>query len=296
MKIAVVCKGFIGDHLFATGLAPDLKELHKETFEFGVKEVLVDYIVEVHQVMGLFENDPNIDNVYHVLDCPNLNTYDKIYTIPEVDQSVPPPLQFRQYCGIQNNNCGYKIYTNKGIDRSVKKMVKRHGKKLIGWQANWSEKSFLYTPKQYEEGVNHPPDLGYGGKRRDVEYIVDKLSKDYNMVVVGYPSGTPNNKNAPMGGIMSAGLYSATASLLKMCDYMIGGESGLINLAAGVGTKTIITGDFVHQLYGPNGCIKKIAEPKLGPEFYFPNTGHVSLDPYATDQEVVEQIKEIING
>ena len=83
-----------------THFRDDLKELHKETFEFGVKEVLVDYIVEVHQVMGLFENDPNIDNVYHVLDCPNLNTYDKIYTIPEVDQSVPPPLQFRQYCGI----------------------------------------------------------------------------------------------------------------------------------------------------------------------------------------------------
>lgn len=296
MKIAVVCKGFIGDHLFATGLAPDLKTLHEETFEFGVKEISVDYIVEVHQVMGLFENDPNIDNVYHASNCPNLNTYDKVYIIPEVDQSVPPPLQFRHHCGIQTDDCGYEIFTNKGMDRSTESMLKSQDKKLIGWQANWSEKSFIYTPKQYEEGVNHLPDLGYGGKRRDIKYIIDILAKDFNMIPVGYPAGTPNDKSQPMGGIMSSGLYSATASLLKACDWMIGGESGLINLAAGVGTKTIITGDFVHQLYGPNGCIKKIAEPKLGPEFYFPDAGHVSLDPYATDEEVAIKIKEIING
>ena len=68
----------------------------------------------------------------------------------------------------------------------------------------------------------------------------------------------------------------------------------MINLAAGVGTKTIITGDFVHQLYGPNGVIKKIKNPKLGPEFYFPNSGHVSLDPYLLDEEVIEQMRKLI--
>jgi hypothetical protein len=76
---------------------------------------------------------------------------------------------------------------------------------------------------------------------------------------------------------------------------MVGGESGLINLAAGVGTKTIITGDYVHQLYGWNGVIRKLKEPKLGPEFYFGN-GHVSLNPYLTDEEVVEQIINIIGN
>ena len=97
-----------------------------------------------------------------------------------------------------------------------------------------------------------------------------------------------------MGGIISSGMYGMTASIIKACDYMIGAESGLINLAAGVGTKTIITGDFVHQLYGYNGVLKKIQEPKLGPEFYFPNAGHVSLDPYLTDDEVITQMREII--
>ena len=59
---------------------------------------------------------------------------------------------------------------------------------------------------------------------------------------------------------------------------MIGGESGLINLAAGVkGTKTIITGDYVHQLYGWNGVMRKLKEPKLGPEFYFGGDKHKFL-------------------
>ena len=115
------------------------------------------------------------------------------------------------------------------------------------------------------------------------------------MYSVGFPNGTPNDLFVPMGGLLAAGTYSNTASIIKACDFMIGGESGLINLAAGVGTKTIITGDWVHQLYGWNGCIKKIKEPKLGPEFYFPNDGHISLDPFLTDKEVVTKMRSIIN-
>ena len=70
----------------------------------------------------------------------------------------------------------------------------------------------------------------------------------------------------------------------------------LSNLAAGVGTKTIITGDFVHQLYGPNGVLRKIEEPKLGPKYYFPESGHVTLNPFLTDDEVAEQIIKELNN
>jgi len=41
--------------------------------------------------------------------------------------------------------------------------------------------------------------------------------------------------------------------------------------------------------------MRKLKEPKLGPEFYFDN-GHVSLNPYLTDKEVVEQITNIIGN
>jgi hypothetical protein len=77
---------------------------------------------------------------------------------------------------------------------------------------------------------------------------------------------------------------------MKFCDAFVGTEGGLCNLAAGVGTKTIITGDFVHQLYGWNGVLKKIKEPKLGPIHYFLNSNHVELNSYISDEEVIKQI------
>ena len=292
MKILVRCTGFVGDHLFASDLAKELRTKYTEWFDFGKVDPQVDYLVEVHQVMGLFANNPHIDNLY-IHKCDD-SKYDKVFHMPPVDQSVPPPLYFRRACGLETEETGYEIYTNKGLHQSAKAQIPKNGKPNVAVQANWSEKSFLYTPEQYEAGIDHPNETGYGGARRDTQKIVNVLSQHCNIVQVGFPAGTKNDKRQPMGGLVSAGLYSMTASIIKACDWMIGGESGLINLAAGVGTKTIITGDFVHQLYGPNGVIKKIKSPKLGPEFYFPNSGHVSLDPYLLDEEVIEQMRKLI--
>lgn len=287
MKVLVKCVGFVGDHLFAAGIA---KELDKQ----GVEQI--DYSVQVHQVMGLFNDDPYIDRVIHNSQLTDelLAQYDVIHELPGVDQAHAPPAYFKSFCGVDSSNPGYWVYTNAGMDESARLLLPNNGKKNVAVMANWREKSFLFTQQQYEDGVNHLPDLGYGGARRDVDRIIKELDSDINPIIVGFPDGTPNVNTQPMGGIISSGMYSMTASIIKGCDYMIGAESGLINLAAGVGTKTIITGDFVHQLYGWNGVIKKIAEPKLGPEFYFPNKGHVSLDPYLTDDQVIKQMRELI--
>jgi hypothetical protein len=83
-------------------------------------------------------------------------------------------------------------------------------------------------------------------------------------------------------------------SVMKYCDGFIGTEGGMCNLAAGVGARTIITGDFVHQLYGWNGVIKKINEPKLGPIYYFGNENHTVLNPYMTDTEVSNSIIQLL--
>lgn len=295
MKLLIKCSGFVGDHLFTSDLAKELKEVHTKTFDFGIKEVSVDYSVEMHQVLGLFNNNPHIDNVYIHSECPSDSEYDLVIQLPGVDQSVPPPLYFRNACGIDNGKTGYKIYTNKGFDDSARLQLPQNGKVNIAVQANWEEKSFLFTEEQYKAGINHVEDAtGYGGARRDTHKIIKGLKEHCNIISVGFPSGTPNQAHQPMGGLVSAGLYSMTASIIKACDWMVGAESGLINLAAGVGTKTIITGDFVHQLYGWNGVLKKIDNPKLGPEFYFPNSGHVSLDPYLSDEEVIEQMRKLI--
>lgn len=291
MKILIKCVGFIGDHLFASGLAKELSIKHNSQ---DVK-LYVDYSVGVHQVFNLFNNNPYISRVLHESQLTDEleKEYDIVYTLPEVDQSIPPPLYFRQYCGIETNNTDYDIHTNIGSDTSCEIQFPTD-KKIIAWPGDWRERSFLYTEEEYKAGINKAP-LGYGGKRRDIKHIIDMLNEDFHMLRVGFPGELPNDKINPLGGVTAAATYGGTASVIKMCDYMIGSEGGLTNLAAAVGTKTIITGDFVHQLYGWNGCIKKIKEPKLGPEFYYPNAGHVSLDPFATDNEVIEQIKSIVN-
>ncbi len=81
---------------------------------------------------------------------------------------------------------------------------------------------------------------------------------------------------------------------MKFCDAFVGTDGGLATIAAGVGARTIITGDFNLQLYGWNGVIRKIKEPKLGPIHYFPNEGHVVLDPYLTDEEVAAHIVKLV--
>ena len=36
--------------------------------------------------------------------------------------------------------------------------------------------------------------------------------------------------------------------------------------------------------------IKKIENPQLGPDKYFPEVGHLMINPYYTDNQVIEQI------
>jgi ADP-heptose:LPS heptosyltransferase len=90
--------------------------------------------------------------------------------------------------------------------------------------------------------------------------------------------------------------FDLTASLIKVCDVFVGAEGGMANIAYAVGTRTILTSDFVHQLYGPNGVIRKNKEPKLGPAYYTsdPNM-HINLDPYLTDEQVADSMINLIS-
>ena len=83
--------------------------------------------------------------------------------------------------------------------------------------------------------------------------------------------------------------------MLKYCDYFIGTEGGLANLASGVGCKTLLTYEFVWQCYGPRGTVRPFENgPRLGPAHYF-HEGHAYLPLYKSDEEIVELIKEQIN-
>lgn len=283
-SVLIECTGFIGDVLMASSVAEKLKT--EGQFE------VVDYSIPVLQPLELLDNNPFIDNVYVSSDVDLLReSYDKVVRLPLVDQSKTPPFQFQEASGVNNPDSKYKIYTNSALDYSVKLQLDtiRSQGPVIAWQSNWEEKSFGLTEDEYQKGIN-VPNLGYGGRRRNIKHIISQVGKYFpNLIEVGFPINTDVHSI----GIMTTGYFSMTASIIKNCDYFIGAESGLCNLAAGVGTKTIITGDFVHQLYGWNGVIKKIQNPKLGPEFYFEN-GHKSLDPYLTDDEVINQIRRIV--
>lgn len=283
-KTLVKCTGYIGDVLFASSIAKKLKEESQTNLE-------IHYSIPVVQPLELLYNNPYIDKVLLHNDV-DQSIYDSVINIPLVDQSITPPRQFQQAAGVTNIDDEFKVYTNSAFDYAAEqafKETKDKGIKVITWMSNWEERSFLFTEEQYKAGVD-VPNLGYGGSHRDIKYIIENLADKYALLEVGFTNGV----NQFATGLNTAATYSFTASLIKASDYFIGAEGGLANLASGVGTKTIITGDFVHQLYGWNGVIKKIKEPKLGPEFYFKNVGHITLNPYLNDKAVVEQIKTII--
>ena len=285
MNILIKSTGFIGDILFSTSVARQMKREDRT--------LLIDYQIPLNAPYEILQLDNNINRIFIPNEEVDESSYDKVFTLPPCTQEDPPTIQYQKHCGVKDLDPSYNVEVPHTAIEVVSAMMKPHkqqGKKIVAWQGNWEEKSFRYTEEEYKRGVD-VPNLGYGGKRRDINFLISELSRRYLLIKVGFDPGISQNQI----GLLTTGIFTYTAAILSQCDYMVGGESGLINLAAGVGTKTIITGDYVHQLYGWNGVIRKLKEPKLGPEFYFEN-GHVSLNPYLTDEEVVEQIKNIIGN
>jgi hypothetical protein len=135
------------------------------------------------------------------------------------------------------------------------------------------------------------PYLGFGGAHRDTEKIIWFLSERYNLSVI--PIGLANGIASTTREAQHDGdnpTFSDIVDQIKACDYFIGSEGGLSNVAAGVGTKCIITTDFIEQLYGRNGVIRQIERPAMGPATYFPEAGHIHLDAFLTDEEVATAI------
>ena len=183
----------------------------------------------------------------------------------------------------------------KTFDLAVEKISKTfrdQGLKIVAYLSNWEERSFLFTEEEYVRGID-VPNLGYGGSHRNIDWIIEQLNNHAGILLI--PVGMPPGYNAREADFNNVAEYSMQASFLKNCDYFIGAEGGLCNLAAGVGIKTIITGDFIHQLYGWNGVLRKIQEPKLGPRKLLTTVAHLTLNPYLTDREVVEQILDNVN-
>jgi hypothetical protein len=285
-----VCHGYFGDHFFATSIARKLKE--ENQFD------RVDYVVGWPQVVPFFERDPHIDvTIMSTMVGPqpvppahwDLNQYSQIFYLKPVTRFEPPPVEMQRLCDVQHPSPDFILYTNPEFDATVQEAWTYAARPLIAIMnpESWRLKAFQFTKEEYEQGVNVPY-LGYGGRLRDINKIISGLP--YMGTFVGT---LPNVNQFQMN---TDTLLDLQASVIKQCDFFIGAEGGLANIAAGVGTRTILTSDYVHQLYGWNGCIQKVPEPKLGPRYYFPNDGHIDLDPYLTDEEVTSEIIQIVNN
>jgi hypothetical protein len=283
MKILVKTMGFIGDNIFATPIAKKLKEKHGN-------DCVVDFHISILAPFELIHNSPYIDNVY--TSAPDEDGYDIVHRLNPIHRKETPIIQLQKQCGIENPTTDYEVYTNSAIDSLVSAAFIEHRKNnklLLAFQLNWEEKTFIFTEEEYKKGID-VPGKGYGGKHRNIDFILNELNKNPNFILI--PVGKPNGYDQRVTDVTCVSELTLTASVIKECDCFIGTEGGLSNIAAGVGTKTILTGDFVHQLYGWNGVIEKNEDPKLGPIFYFPEFGHVTLNPYITDREVVDSINK----
>ena len=281
--------------MFATSLAKKLKREYDQ----------VDYVIGFPQMRTLTKNNPYIDEVYLSIPAgPQAQVapgfaaeYNQTIQLGPLNYQVTPCEEYQQQAGIADPTPEFEIFVSEQDDNAAEHYIEQlrvdYGKPVLAIMANWQSKTYIFTPEQYEAGID-VPGLGYGGKHRDVQSIVNELIPHFTLLPVGMPNAS-QHETVMMQDSDSKSL-TFEAALIKHCDAFIGTEGGLANLAAGVGCRTILTGDFVHQLYGPNGCIKKIANPQLGPDKYFPTVGHLMINPYYTDKQVAETIIESVKN
>lgn len=289
-KCLIITCGFFGDIIFASSLAEKLSPQYDQ----------IDYLIGFPQMYRLINNNPFINSVY-ISEFPgpypinsslDYSSYDKVIKLESLNYQVTPCEEFQQFAEIENPTSEYKIYTQPEYDEIAQKLIQdlknQHKKPVIGLMSNWESKTYSFTKEQYTLGID-VPNFGYGGKHRDINFIVNELENYFTL----YPLGVGNLNQQQTLSILEDDTKSILfeTSILKYCDAFIGTDGGLATIAAGVGTKTIITGDFNLQLYGWNGVLKKIQDPKLGPNKYFPEEfGHIVLDPYFSDKEIINQI------
>ena len=295
--------GFMGDALFAASAARKLKE--EDQFD------IVDLATGLKQVEELLANDKYVDNIIRVVDPTitplfgvNIDGYDAQFELTDTKKVLPPPMQAQMECGVREPDTKFEVTIDPEIVAAAK-VVYPEPYIAVMEMGSWCEKAFYFTEEQYKEGIDVPY-LGYGGRLRDIDGILNRLRhKGIKLIHVGLKAGMKSLQatNHAIWCAKSDGdvvdcnrNITWDAAVIQNADFFIGAEGGLANIAAGVHTKTVLTSDFVHQLFGWNGVIKKIENPKLGPRFYWPEDGHVDLNPYFSDHGIATEMLAIFKS
>jgi len=298
-SVLLVAHGYLGDNIFISSVAEKL--LKENQFD------TVDYMTGFPQVFELLNQNPYINNVYtadiigpelkHVLHQYDLTGYDKVFTFDPFLFDIQPPVVAQRKCGVNNPSPEIKIWTVPEYDETSKVFInnlkQESDKKIIAWQMSWDEKAYSFTEEEYWTKIGNFV-TGCGTKNRDISFIIEELSKKFIMIPVGVPKTLTQFFTAEYQHEYRS--FAEEASILKHCDYFIGNEGGMANLASSVGCKTILTYEFTWQLYGPRGIMRRFEHgPKLGPAHYF-ESGHTYLPLYKSDEEIVHIITDIIEG
>lgn len=280
--------GFFGDGLFAGSLA---KKLHEDGYDRVV------YLNGQPQMLGFYQRNPWIEQTYstplpavntHHIPVPE--TFDIEICIPEYLR-VTTPCEQMQAGVVQHPSADFITYTHPVLDEYVRIHYKDTPYVVVMEPLSWAAKTYVCTPEQYN--AMQPPVRGYAGSQwvrqqfpqRDIQKIL----------ALGLPDGTKYQfVGVPPGHDGTTETLELTASLIKNAKAFIGVEGGLANFAAGAGVRTLLTGEFTHVLWGPNGVMNRIAQPRVGPHYYFPNAGHVEFDPFLTDEQLAAEIKKCL--
>lgn len=306
-KILVKCRNIhIGDILFASSVAKKLKE------ETPSSEVHFD--IDYLQPIELLNNNPYIDKVFFK---ESDSDYTKTYNIIESGYTIDPykstPSQFQKMCDVKSFDDTFEIFTSQHLDYSIEKSMNelvqinewKDDYIKVGYQMDWDQKSFLFTEEEYYRAEGGEDGTGYGTGKRNIYDIINCMEVHPKIVLLALGIDDKVSKRFPT--INSTSKFTFTASLIKNCDYVIGAEGCLTNISAALGVSTIITTDYIYQMFGPKGVMwqqnkkEKTAletrQPFLGPLSYFPTGSHTHLDPFLNDLQVGDQILEIIcNG
>lgn len=285
-RFLIKCENIdIGDVLFASSVAKKIKQENPPCE--------VDFIINYLQPLELLNNNPYIDNVYFKS---SNREYTKTYIINksshDLDLSNSVVSQYQQMCEIKSFNDTFEIFSNPisdySIECSMKELIEidywKSDMIKICYVMDWDRKSYILS------NSSNQPDA------RNTNSILEPLKADNDIMLFAIGIESRESKNFP--SINSSNRFSFTASLIKNSDYVIGPEGCLTNLSSALGIKTIITTDYIHYTYGPEGTktnkAKKYVEPFLGPLKYFPNSEHIHLDPYLNDTEVGNEILKIV--
>lgn len=287
-RFLIKCENLdIGDVLFASSVAKKIKQENPPCE--------VDFNVNYLQTLELLSNNPYIDNVYYKNNGSDYtNTYLLKKSSHDLDVSTSVVSQYQQMCGIKSFDDTFEIFTNQtsdyAIESSMKELIEidywNSDIIKICYVMDWDRKSYLLD--DYDDIPN----------TRNTHSILECLKNDDKIILFAIGIESRDSKNFP--SINSSSKFCFTASLIKNSDYVIGPEGCLTNMSAALGVNTIITTDYIHYTYGPNGTktdkTKQYTEPFLGPLKYFPTGNHIHLDPYLSDREVGEEVLKIVTN